>query len=105
MRAGRMDRIVTLRKRVQTANEYGEQVETFEDVGPIWAEKRDLRGSERFASLQTVGQVDTIWRIRHRTDTSSLNELIYGGSTYEIKAVLEIGRKEGLELHTQSRSE
>lgn len=105
MRAGRLDRIVTLRSRVQTANEYGELAETFEDIGPVWASKKELRGSERFAAQQTIGQVDTVWQIRHRTDVSSVSELVYDDKTYEIKGVLEIGRCEGLELHTQARSE
>jgi len=105
VRAGKLDRIITLRSRVQTKNDFGEMEESFKDLGKVWAEKRDLRGNERFVAQQTVGRVDTVFRIRHRTDISSLSELICDEENYEIQGILELGRREGLELQARRRSE
>lgn len=94
-----------LRSMTFTTNDYGEQVETWADVGEVWAQKKDLRGGERFAAAQTVGQVDTVFLIRYIDGAGSLNELIHDDRTYDIKAVLEVGRRKGMELHCRTRGE
>ncbi|MFV2082812.1 MAG: phage head closure protein [bacterium] len=105
MRAGQLDRIIMLRSMTSTTDDYGEQVETWADVGEVWAQKKDLRGGERFAAAQTVGQVDTVFIIRYIDGAGSLNQLIHDDRTYDIKAVLEVGRRKGMELHCRTRGE
>ena len=94
-----------LRSKTFTTDDYGEQVETWADVGEVWAQKKDLRGGERFAAAQTVGQVDTVFMIRYIDGAGSLNQLIHDDRTYDIKAVLEVGRRKGMELHCRTRGE
>lgn len=94
-----------LRSMTSTTDEFGEQVETWADVGEVWAQKKDLRGGERFAAAQTVGQVDTVFMIRYIDGAGSLNQLIHDDRTYDIKAVLEVGRRKGMELHCRTRGE
>lgn len=105
MRAGRLDRIVMLRSKSSTTDDFGENIDRWEDVGPVWAQKKDLRGGERFTAEQTVGQVDTVFIIRYIDGAGSLNQLINDDRTYDIKSVLEIGRRQGMELHCRTRGE
>jgi SPP1 family predicted phage head-tail adaptor len=100
MKAGRLDRLVTLQSRVVTRSDSGEDVVTYQDLEDVWAEKFDLRGREFYAAQQAKADVTTRWRIRWRSDVSILHRLVYGGQVYEINAAAEIGRREGLELVT-----
>lgn len=101
MRAGRMDRQVTLQTRSVTRNAQGEDVATYVDLATVWAEKIDLRGREFFAAQQSRAEVTTRWRIRWRTDLTSVDRLLHEGRVYDVVAPpAEVGRRQGLELVT-----
>jgi SPP1 family predicted phage head-tail adaptor len=99
MRAGNRDRLITIQGKTATADSFGEPIEAWVDVDTVWAEKKDLRGTELFAARQEVASVDTRFRILYRTDVTALNRILYEGIYYDIAAVLEIGRREGLEIY------
>ena len=105
VRAGRLDRRLTLQRRTLTENDYGEAVETWTDLATVWAEKIPVRGAERYAAMQTVAEVDTRFKIRYRTDVSHLDRVVCAGTTYDVKGVLEIGRREGWEIYATARAE
>lgn len=100
MRPGRMDRRVTLQRRVMAENAYGEQVEAWTDLCTVWAEMVPLRGVERFAAQQTAASSDTKWRIRYLTGLTPVDRLVHAGRVHDVTAMMEIGRKMGLEIHT-----
>ncbi len=103
MRTGRMDRLITLQKRTTTGqNTYGEEQYTYADV-PVWAERRELRGNERFAAMQVVSTTASTYRLHYREDITVKDRLKDGADTYDIHAVLPIGRREGLELLVSHR--
>ena len=98
-----MDRVVTLGKRVVGAvDAYGEPAITWTDIS-IWAERRDLRGDEKWAAQQVVGTTACTYRIYYRTDLTLDDRLVDGADTYDLHAIAEIGRKEGLELTCSAR--
>ena len=98
MNAGRMDRIVTLRVRsASSVSAYGEETWTYTDY-EVWAERRELRGSERYEASQVVDTFDCKYRIRYREDLSVKDLLVDGSDTFDIVAILPLGRREGLEL-------
>ena len=99
MQAGRLDRLVTLQHRVLTRDTAtGEEVVTYTTYATVWAGKRDLRGSERYAAQQVNSDTTTAWQIRHRTDVVATDVLGYDGLQYNITGIAEIGRRDGLEL-------
>ncbi|MBW2645095.1 MAG: head-tail adaptor protein [Deltaproteobacteria bacterium] len=74
--------------------------------GSVWGERLELRGNERWSAKQVVASVVCKYRIRYRDDVSPLNILTdAAGKEYDIAAVLELGRKEGLELIVNARGE
>lgn len=101
MKAGRMDRRVTLRKRSVSRNAYGEQVATFSDLATVWAEKLDIAGREYFSAQQVQASVTTRWRIRWRDDVTVLDRISYDGAEHDIKNIAELGRRQGLEILTE----
>ena len=105
MSIGRMDRRIELQEVILSQNEAGESIEVPVKVFDSWAEVREMRGSERHMSAQTVAQADTKFKIRWRPNVTAINRIIYNNKSYDITGVLEIGKQEGLELHAKARSE
>ena len=71
-----------------------------------WAERLELRGDERWSAQQVVASMSCKYKIRWRSDVGPMNMLIDSDSReYDVQAVLELGRKEGLELLVASRGE
>ncbi len=98
MRAGRLDRRVTIRSRTTAADAQGQQIETWSDVDTVWASKRDLRGREYFAAQSMNADVTTVFEMRYRADVTVLHRLVCEGLTYDIQDVSEIGRRQGLQV-------
>ena len=183
MRAGRRDRIVTLKEKMVTENAYGEPIETWIDLvkvgdeidsgalatdtlyqitattedyfgeglevydiftssnrplytssgyafltadresfllaadtldsehkvkpvtlpSEIWAQRLELRGAERWGAQQVIATMTCKYKILYRDDVSQLDILVDGAREYDIQAVLELGRREGLELVCSER--
>lgn len=102
MKAGTLDRRVTLQTRVLTRDAQGEEVVTYTDLATVWAQKLDLIGREYFAAQQVNAEVTTRWRLRWRSDIGVLHQLVYGAVAYDILQASEIGRREGIELLTKA---
>lgn len=99
MRAGRLDRRVTIQARTAAQNSaHGETTYTWADVATVWAAVQDLRGREYFAAQQEQAEVSTRFTMRWRTGVTVLNRLVYDGKTYNIRQVAELGRRAGLEI-------
>ena len=164
MRSGQMDKVVTLKEKIVTTNDYGEAIETWiplVKVGTeissgkltigvtyqitattlnyfgtgrikydvfvataettlndsnkvkivslphqVWAERRELKGAEKWAAQQVVANIVCKYRIRFRDDVGPLDMLIdAAGKEYDIQAAIELGRREGLELTVTARGE
>lgn len=105
MRPGRLDRLVTLYKRtVASLTDFGEETATWDTV-QVWAERLELRGDERWTAQQVVGTRACRYRIRYRTDLAVDDLLVDGSDTYDVHAIVELGRKEGLELTCTARDD
>ena len=105
MNVGRMYRRLLLKRRAIAQSASGEPIETFTDLATVWGQRVELRGAERYESQQVAAKVDVKYIIRYRDDVGPLDRFTEGGREYDISAVLEIGRRVGLELHAQARAE
>jgi SPP1 family predicted phage head-tail adaptor len=103
--AGKLDRLIILQRRSFIPNEFGEKIETWNDLATVSAQRVEMRGSERHTSAQTVAQFDTKFRIRYKRTLGPVDRIISGGRAYDIGPPLEIGRGEGLEFHGKARAE
>lgn len=95
MRAGKLDRQVTVQRLTETGrNGVNEPLMTWADVAIVWAQQRPDRGSERFAAAQVSGTSVMTFHIRYMDDLSTKDRLIYEGTIFEIIAPpREIGRR------------
>lgn len=106
MRAGDLDRRITIRRNTPTTDDFGQEVPGWADLATVWASKQDVRDSERFTAAATGASLTTRFQIRWSSalaDLSPEDQLVCEGRTYSISAVKEIGRRVGLEITAAAR--
>ena len=109
MRAGRLDRRVTNQTKTVAQDDYGQPIETWSDLLTIWAGKRDVRASEKFAAAQVAAEIDTVFTARHAPALVLLrpeqHRLLCDGRAYQVHGMTEIGRREAVEIACAARLE
>lgn len=120
MRAGKLDRKIDIERKTTTLNDFGDPIETWSKIATRRAAGyRPLSGEERFQADQFIASEQVEWTIRYSAAMAEINPLdrvVYpaeaAGSPpppeptiYEVIAVHEIGRREGLKLITARRAE
>ncbi|ORE90199.1 Bacteriophage head-tail adaptor [Stappia sp. 22II-S9-Z10] len=105
MRAGKLDRRVTIQSYTQTGTDiYNVPTFAWADVATVWAQQRPNRGAERFTAAEVAGSSVLTFHIRHRGVTVQ-DRLLYGGKTWDIVDVREIGRGVVTEIDATARAE
>lgn len=103
--AGKLDRRITLQRATSSQDEAGQSIPAWSKVAEVWAQVLPLAAREPFQADQRAAWVDTKFVIRYRADVGPLDRVLYGGRTYDVVGVQEIGRREGLELLAYARAE
>lgn len=101
MRAGKLDRSITIQKFTSTVNDYGSPVESWTDVATLRAQVLQS-STEEF--LRGYGEAETtaiILRIRWRDGIIPDNRVVYDGRNLNIREIKEIGRRKGLDLRCE----
>lgn len=124
MRAGRLDRLITIQRKTSTESQSGEPVESWTTIAlrrP--ASMSPVKGDERFSTqapeLVATDQIE--FRIRYSADIADLSpkdRIIHPALdedtspddpqnhiVHDVVTVLEIGRREGFRIITQRRAD
>lgn len=100
--AGRLDRRVTIQQPTTVISSTGGTTQTWANLVQVWAAKRDVAGREAaVAGLMAAGEAETVWQLHWREGITPKMRLIDGSTIYNITAVAELGRRQGLELRTK----
>ena len=105
-----MDRRIVIERATLTTNTYGERAESWGTLATVWAEISYKYGSgtESIQSDQILTKQPVSFIIRYSATTNGVNptdRVSYGGDLYQIEAIQEIGRAEGLRVVTTLRGE
>jgi len=98
MNAATLDRRLTIEQYTEAQDDYGAPVKTWTVLETVWAQVTPVRGTERYVAQQVSGEAEMRFRIRWREDVTDKMRLYCEDVYYNITAVLEIGRREGLEI-------
>lgn len=90
MRAGWLNKRVTIEQVSRTQNEYGETVETWSKLRDVWASIEPLRGEEYIASKTMQAGVDHRIRMRYQPDLTPKHRIKYGSRIFEIESVIHV---------------
>lgn len=111
MDAGSLDRRIALLRAGTVEDEYGDQVDGFSAMAIVWASVRPAPGNERLASAETAATAPTVFTIRYSrivADLSPRDRIEYpigSGKTFDIKSIVELGRRDGLQIAAVGRAE
>ena len=101
MRPGTMDRRITLERLTVTTDPiYGTQIESWRPLGMVWAEVRQQGGREFLARDMMMAQKRVVFYLRWISGLTILDRVEFEGTLHNIQEVREIGRRDGVELHT-----
>lgn len=105
VRAGLLDRRVTLERRVEVVDPSGQPVISWVPLATVWARVEPLGGRENFGAQQFVATGDLRFTIRWRADVTPLHRVTYAGVHYDVVSVAEEGRREALLIVARGRTE
>jgi SPP1 family predicted phage head-tail adaptor len=106
MRAGRLDRRLTIQRWVASGQDaHGQETGTWEVERIVWAERRFIGGAERLTISQTVAGQTEIFRVRGNVDVTAADRVAMDGVAFDVQSVAELGRGAGLEITAVARAE
>jgi head-tail adaptor len=120
MQSGKLDRTVTLQRKISTTSDAGSQVDQWNALAlRRWASVRPVVGIERLGTDTLVAIQQVEFRIRYSPDIADLNpkdRLVYPALTadspdptahtvYDILSVAELGRNEGFAIIAQRHAD
>lgn len=120
MRAGRLDRRIRIERKSVSQSESGDPIETWSTLAERYASAGPVSGSERFSQPQILAEQQTEFQVRWSGDIADLSpqdRIVYpipapdspavtpDASIYDIAAVHEIGRREGLRVIAVRRAD
>lgn len=103
---GKLDRRLTFQEKVIGSNESNED----EELGwvnisanpTVWASRSDGRGTERFAADRLTGFQGASFITRFRSDIDIKMRIVCEDVAYNIISISEIGRRQYMEIVTES---
>ena len=99
MMSGRLDRRITIQSKTESQDAFGAPIATWASWASVWAERLEMSGREYFTAQQVTPEVMRKYRIRWMSNLTTLNRILdEDGEPFDIVRVVEIGRREGLEL-------
>ena len=99
MRAGRLNRRISIRKSTSSPDSYGGQIPTWSTVlNDAWAQVRPLSMREMWQADQVSSPIDTEFLLRYATGITPSMIVVYDGKEYNIHSVIDVGDK-----HTELR--
>lgn len=108
MRAGELDRRLTLCKAVRTKGDLNATVTDYPELATVWASKADVSDAERIRAQQAAAAHTTRFQIRWSPMAAqlvALDRVECEGRVYEVTGVKEIGRRDGLEITADARGD
>lgn len=104
MRPGTMDRIITIQRRTVEDDGYGGEIETWSNLATVFAEVRQQGGREFLAADQIQADKRVVFYLRWLAGLTVLDRVEHEGALHNIQEVREIGRADGVELHTVAQA-
>lgn len=108
MRAGKLDRRITVERFTEVVDAYGERIKTWTEAGKVWA-ALDMKASkvkEGEVAAQLLPMSQVVWRVRFSSFSEGITEkdrIAWRGRQYDIIGVHIMGRGEDIMITTKLR--
>lgn len=105
MKAGTLDKLVSIQQQSSTQDDAGQPVITWTEVTQAWADVKTLSGLATIRADAHASTFKASVRIRYRDGIQPGMRVVHGATVYEIKAVPpDSGRREFMDLVCEVRS-
>lgn len=101
MRAGKMDREITVQSGTHTVDEYGDAVFAWTDVATVRAQLIQQSTEEFISTRGADDETVVIFRIRHLDGVTTAHRVLFESRPHNIREVKLIGRRKGMELRCE----
>lgn len=98
MRAGKLDKAITIQRFTSTVDAYGTVTENWTDLAPVKAQVIQSSTEEFMRAWGTSSEPVIVFRIRYREDITLADRIQHGDQHFDIKEIKDLGRRVGLEL-------
>lgn len=98
MRAGKLDKVITIERVTTTVDEYGTPVEGWATVATVRAQIMQATTEEFMRSFGVSSETAVVFRVRHLDGITLADRVTYNGRHHDLKEIKELGRRQGLEL-------
>lgn len=104
MRAGRLDRTITVQRVTSAVDDFGTPVESWSDIATLRAEIVQASTREFFKDDAPRDNATIVFRTRFLDGITNADRVAYDGRLFDITDTKEIGRRRGLELRCVARA-
>lgn len=105
IKAGELDRRITIERGVDTLDSFGGVDRSWSAIATVWAKVTPISDGERWRAQEVAAEVTTRFLIRWGAGVLPTDRIRYAGAVYEISGVKEVGRREGQEITAAARAE
>jgi len=102
VRAGKLDRAITINRVTQVIDNYGNPVDTWTTVATLRAQLIQASTEEFLRDYGASSETAIVFRTRYVAGVTLADRVTYDGVEHNIIEVKEIGRRRGLELRTRA---
>ena len=98
MRAGKLDRTIVIQRISTTIDNYGVPVESWTNFAFLRAELVTRSATEVIGAVGAMTDTSVTFRTRWLAGVSLADRITFDGATYNIKSIIEVGRRRALEI-------
>jgi SPP1 family predicted phage head-tail adaptor len=93
MKAGELNRRITIQTKTVTYNTYNEPIEAWADDFNVWASIITTGGGEFYAAQKVIAQTTALFKVRYNTSITPLHRIKYGTKIFEILSINDVDAK------------
>jgi len=93
MRAGLLNKRISIQERVETQDSFGEAKPTWTEVLSTFASIYPVRGTERYMSMEKHATATHEINIRFTELISPKHRIVYQGRAFDVVSVLNLGER------------
>lgn len=104
MKAGSLDRVITVQRAVESRDDLGQVTNTWSVIASLRAAKIQATTTEYLREAGLQGDSVVIFRARWLDGLTVRDRILCEGVAYDVKELKELGRRKGLEIRTVARA-
>ena len=102
MRAGDLNRQITIQSETIAQDADGFPTKTWADLVTVWAAVITTGGGEFYAAQKVNAETQCLFKVRYRTDITTIMRVKYGARYFEILALNDVdGKREETQISTK----